>query len=753
MTQQPDFSRIPAPRRAARRTGTIGAVLLAVVALVGPAALPATATGPTAGSAPAGTTVAGHRPATASAQGQVKVSVVSVSHPVAEPGDEVTIKAKVTNTTDAPVSEAVAQLSVDFEALTSRTEIADWSAAELLDPVRGLPTDKPVPNLAPGASANVSFTYDPGEQRLQGFGARRFAVAVVDATGRLGIARSFLMYDADGLQREPMQVSVLAAVTGPATDPVDPSGAEIELAQRTASGQRLDGVLEVAENTDLSLAIDPDVMGIASSSKDAALTEWSERMLAAAENTATYTLPSHDPDLAALAHANIRTTRARSFLQAPRTANWRVPDSWDTSLAWPADGVVPDVRTLNMAVAAARRNVVVGGGGLAYEGFGTVTGRADVATPSGVARAVVTDTALTEAFLAATDLSGAETVSSSETASSGQSSADTAVTTSTTTAEGLQRLLAETAAVVNQTPSDPPSLSIVAPRDWTPDAEGAATILRALDGSSWVDTTTLDTLIARDAPDVTRMPLPADRPAKAELGVSQVAALERARDAVVTFSSVAPEAPYEIWRPGVSRLVAPLAVTHRDDPGVRNLLLRRALYTANKLTQESVTVVPRRDINFITDVGNIPVRVRNGLDVDATVTVVLRPDHPRLTVDNRSTETIPAGQELDVQIPVRAIGSGDVNVTAQVLTPTGAKISDDSSFQVRVRAGWEEVGTWIAAGLVALLFLSGIWRTVRRGRSPYRATREDVEEAAGAVAGPAEPSTTPSGESITVRAE
>ena len=172
-------------------------------------------------------------------------------------------------------------------------------------------------------------------------------------------------------------------------------------------------------------------------------------------------------------------------------------------------------------------------------------------------------------------------------------------------------------------------------------------------------------------------------------------------------------------------------------------------------------MVPRQDINFITDVGNIPVRVRNSLHVAATVTVVLRPDHPRLTVDARRTATIPAGQEIDVQIPVRAIGSGDVEVTAQVLTPTGAKITDDSSFQVRVRAGWEEVGTWIAAGLVALLFLAGIWRTVRRGRSPYRATSKDVEEATGATAEVPEPaptseptSATPgSADSVTVRAE
>jgi hypothetical protein len=749
MTQQPDFSPSSAPRRAARRTGKIGAVLLAVVALVGSVILPAapaTADGPTAGRGTVGTTLAGR--AIASAQGPVRVDVVDISHPIAEPGDEVTIRARVTNTSNAPVTDAVAELAVNWEALTSRSEIAEWSAADLLDPVSGLvPTPRSIPNLAPGASTNVSFTYDPGILQLQGFGARRLAIAVGDATGRLGIARSFLMYDADGLEREPMELSVLAAVTSPASDPADPSTAEIELAQRVATGQRLDGVLRVAEDTDLSLAIDPDVMGVAATSKDAALNEWSERMLAAARNTATFTLPDHDPDLAALAHANI-LTGARGFLRAPRTGNWEVPETWHTNLAWPAGGIVPDIETLSFGVSAGRPNVVVASGLAHDDGYSTVTGRADVNTPTGTARAVVADPALTQTFLAATDLSGAETVASTETAA-----ASTQVTTRSTTAEGTQRLLAETAAIINQSPFDPPSLSIVAPRSWTPDAGGATTILKTLDSAGWVDTTTIDTLLQQDAPDVPRVPLPVHHVDHTELRPTQVAELERARDAVVTFSAVAPEGPWRIWLPQVTRLVAPLAVAHREDPNLRELLVGQALRSARQLTQKSVTVVPRQDINFITDVGNIPVRVRNGLDVDATVTVVLRPDHPRLTVDARSTETVPAGQELDVQVPVRAIGSGDVEVTAQVLTPTGAKISDDSSFQVNVRAGWEEVGTWIVAGLVALLFLSGIWRTVRRGRSPYRATREDVEEATGTAAEAPEPAPAASGDSVTVRAE
>jgi predicted thioesterase len=751
MTQHPDISRRPGPRRAALRTGTMSAIVLAAMLFVGSASVPATAGPSSTGPASPATDIAaedvGAVPAAPSDQGTVGVSIIEISHPVAQPGDDVTIRARITNNTDAAVFGMSAQLTVDYLALTSREQIAAWSDAELLDPVYGQPTSESINRLAPGASTNVSFTYDPGFHALQGFGPRRLAVSVDDATGRVGIARTFLMYDADGAERAPMQLSVLAAVTSPATDPSDPDAAEIELAQQAADGQRLDGVLRVAEDTDLSLAVDPNVMSRASRSEDPALTKWSDRLLAAAEKTATYTLPNYDLDLAALAHAEVYATGQRSFLRPPRTS-WRAPESWKRGLAWPADGVVPDLETLDLAVATGRKNVVVGGGGLAYEGYGTLTGRADVQTASGTAHAAVTDTALTQAFVSATDLSG---VGSGSAEGATDTSAETS--TATTATEGAQRLLAETASIVSQSPTAPPTVSIAAPRTWTPDADAAVSILDTLDEASWVDTTTLDTLFEQEAQNEGRTPLPEHHPAKAEISPSDVAALEHARDAVVTFSSVAGEEQGEIWRPGVIRLIAPLSVAQRQDPGRRSSIVQQVLQTTNELTHRSITVVPREDINFITDVGNIPVRVRNGLELDATVTVVLRPDHPRLTVDARSVATVPAGQEVDVQVPVRAIGSGDVAVTAQILTPTGAKISDDSSFQVRVRAGWEEVGTWIAAGLVALLFLAGIWRTVRRGKSPYRATSKDVEEATGTSVETMESPPTTSASSVAVPAE
>ncbi|WP_419704876.1 DUF6049 family protein [Promicromonospora sp. NFX87] len=756
MTQHPDLAHSSALRWAARHTGKTGAVLLAAMLLAGSAMVPAHATGPTSGGAAVGTAPAPVSdrvaeelseavPAAPSAQGTVDVSITDVSHPTARPGDVVTIRARITNHTGAVVSGANVNFALNYVAITSRAEVSEWVSADLLDPVRGVPTTKPLGRLNAGASKDVSFTYNPGVQSLQGFGPRRFAVSVDDVTGRLGIARSFLLYDADGAERAPMRLSVLAGITGPATDPADHSTTDIELAQLAAAGQRLDGVVEVAEHSKLSLAVDPAVMAVAAASKDSALIAWSERLLDAAGNTTTYTLPDRDPDLAALAHANVGTIGPRSFLRAPRLDDWRVPKSWRKGLAWPADGAVPDIETLGLAVDAGRPNVLVSGG-LSSES-GTVTGRAEVATPSGTAHAAVTDPTLTSAFLSATDLSQVETTNA-------ESAADTGSTgTTTTAAEGTQRLLAETAAIVNQSPELPPTKSIVMPRTWTPDAAAATSVLEALEDADWVETTTLDELFAEDAPDVAREPLPNRKVHKAELSPASVKALERARDAIVTFSSIAVDDSAPLWQPGVARLAGPLAVAQRADPGIRNLLAKRVLEAADKVTHESVTVVPRQDINFITDVGNIPVRVRNTLDVDATVTVVLRPDHPRLTVGDRSTTTVPAGQELDVQVPVRAIGSGDVDVAAELLTPDGAKFTDDSAFQVRVRAGWEEVGTWIAAGLVGLLFLAGIWRTVRRGRSPYRATREDVEEATGTAAEAPEPTTATATDSVAVRAE
>jgi hypothetical protein len=94
---------------------------------------------------------------------------------------------------------------------------------------------------------------------------------------------------------------------------------------------------------------------------------------------------------------------------------------------------------------------------------------------------------------------------------------------------------------------------------------------------------------------------------------------------------------------------------------------------------------------------------------------------------------------MNVHVPVRAIGSGDVDLQVEVLAPSGAVVAGPTSFSVRVRAGWETAGTAVVAAAIALLFIGGIWRTVRRGRSSARTTDEGVADAVdpqGPDAGP-----------------
>jgi hypothetical protein len=146
--------------------------------------------------------------------------------------------------------------------------------------------------------------------------------------------------------------------------------------------------------------------------------------------------------------------------------------------------------------------------------------------------------------------------------------------------------------------------------------------------------------------------------------------------------------------------------------------------------RQGLTVVARGDVTLVSAALDLPVRIQNDHRTDVTVTVVLRPDDPRLIVDEQPTVVVPAGQSLDVPVRVRAIGSGDVEVAVDVLAPSGVSAAEPSGFSVRVRAGWETVGTAVVAAAVGLLFVIGIWRTVRRGRSPRRTTGEHVAESA-----------------------
>lgn len=133
----------------------------------------------------------------------------------------------------------------------------------------------------------------------------------------------------------------------------------------------------------------------------------------------------------------------------------------------------------------------------------------------------------------------------------------------------------------------------------------------------------------------------------------------------------------------------------------------------------AVTVEPSSAVNLINKSANFPVLVRNNLPWPVRVDVTLVPDDPRLRATPAQSQTLAAQGATTVEVPVGAIGSGDIEVTYKVTTPDGVVLDDSQTVTVRMRAGWEDAITAVIASLFGLLFLAGITRSLRK-----RATRK-----------------------------
>ena len=155
----------------------------------------------------------------------------------------------------------------------------------------------------------------------------------------------------------------------------------------------------------------------------------------------------------------------------------------------------------------------------------------------------------------------------------------------------------------------------------------------------------------------------------------------------------------------------------------------------------SVTVEPSSAVNLINKSANFPVLVRNNLPWPVRVDVTLVPDDPRLRATPAQSQTLAAQGATTVEVPVGAIGSGDIEVTYKVTTPDGVVLDDSQTVTVRMHAGWEDAITAVIASIFGLLFLAGITRSLRK-----RAARK-----AQAASGDAETDTTTESETATTK--
>ena len=748
---------IPALRRhrsavRARALSGIAAIIGCLVLVLAPVALLPAPLGPTAAALPA----ADAPPA----DGRVSVSVDSLAPEVLASGQDLQISGTIVNGTDEPLEsvDLVVQVQRSTEIALSGLEswLADEGDAQLSTAITaGLSA------IEPGATTTFAVTVPAKDLPLSGsaeWGPRGVQVSVTEDGQSLARDRTIVVWDA-GVAVSPTRVTVVVpVVASPAEMNLLAQGDKADPAAVKALRTRVEGLLALAR-PGVVLAVDPALMTALGAGDDLTSPKDADGAGASPTPVPGTGPPATEPD-------------------AEPTAE-PAPATGPTPTAPPATGASPAPdRTLAGALEAAGRsgNLIVlpwadaDVSALAHLGEGDLTAGAFTRADETVAawKTGSTATALTSGPLDAETLAllpqtvstviarpgdlpvaedltyapaGITTVddrvvlvpeaSVSEAAAGILSTGSDSTALCALDARGLLR--GQLAILTRQTPYRGRDIVVALDRADAAAADPAelGARLEAILASSWTQGRDLGAVVA-DAREqqsageqVQRDELPEQVLDDAEPSGADLNAATQAANHLKSIGSVLAD-PQALLSPATDVVATSLSTLWRTDPRGRTAHIARAR-AAGDVVVQSLTAAPSSTINVISATADLPLRIVSGLDQAATVRVHLVPSSTRLQIDHDVTVTVPAQGQTTVLVPIKAVGSGDVDLSIELLAADGTAVGTPMTMRTRVRASWETVGTRVAAGLLVALLAGGITRTVRRGR---RQDKQDRRAAA-----------------------
>ena len=290
-----------------------------------------------------------------------------------------------------------------------------------------------------------------------------------------------------------------------------------------------------------------------------------------------------------------------------------------------------------------------------------------------------------------------------------------------------QALTAITAIIARERPSSSRTLFAAAARGTTIN-ESLTKRVNALFSPRWVSAQTFSDIASSEPTDVERQTVDAGT-----LDADTSTAISAMSSSLTSLGPLAkatddPDAVYDSVTP---QILPSLAAQRTPSEQLDSATAMTSQITG---MLSAVSVEPSSAVNLINKSANFPVLVRNNLPWPIHVDVTLVPDDPRLRATPALSQTLAAQGATTVEVPVGAIGSGDIEVTYKVTTPDGVVLDDSQTVTVRMRAGWEDAITAVIASLFAALFLVGITRSLRKraARKAQGSPEADSSEA-GAI--------------------
>jgi hypothetical protein len=674
---------------------------------------------------------------------------------VVTPTSVLTIKGTVTNTGRVPVVNGTVRLLVHHSPLLTRALVANWGAGDISDvggQIFDANADLPV-ILAPGASAGFTIKAQPGTLGLtMAYASIGVTLEALGDDGtdlgthRLGLLRTYLTWQTKAAYL-PLRITWLMPLTGgPSSATGGPPNAAT-LAAAVAPQTRLADVLTAIQaapaRTALSVAIDPSLVADLQSRSTATAGGSSEpgssgtvapqgsspsttgSSTATASPTTTppqdivasylssartalsgrrlLQLPFGDPDLMAAAD-----NKGDSVLSAAEAAAGTGETSVlakafstapVTSVGWPASGWADDATVASAAQAGTTTLVLAASSHPPTVPQTTPSGLAPL---TGGSNAVLYDDVLS-ALLNRT------------------SNASAGVLT-------VQRFLAETLATVGERPGRSRIVLVAAPRSFNPSPAVVQRLFTAVSAAPWIKPATLGQLLSGagqdEVTDRTEAPIPT-AVRRVQLPASQVTAVRDLRAQAAQLSQVIVDDPGLVQtRIDALRLASASLRGHSGTAATKAKALRTSLAAVGA----KVRILPLSNLNFLASDGNLTLSVANDLPQDVhNLRVEIQPGNGRLVVVKQPAAISVDGQRrTTIKVHVHAVAGGLVPVTARIVTPSGLVMGKTVTVQVHVRPT-DSWAFWVLGVAAGLVFLVGLWRTLRRGRSRPRLQAPEVD--------------------------
>lgn len=683
-------------------------------------------------------------PTEATGSKTVEVSLDSLSPSVPTDGDTVTVSGTVTNKGKQTVTDAHVGLRVASAAVTGRSAIDDAARRSGFDQftdgteVGGKYVEK-FSALASGVAQPFTISVPVKELDLDEDGVYQLGVSLTGRTASaqydqvLGIQRTFLPWQPDeaGTRTKTtylwplISATHLTAETGPGEQQT-PVFRNDDLAKEISAGGRLEQMLMLGKNLDITWVIDPDLLAsvvamtesyrvrsgdtTVAGRNQAVAKAWLAELETAVQGEEVIALPFADPDLAALAHNGKTITGSLSRLKgATDVASDTVENILrvvpKTDFAWPVNGAV-DPSIVKVAISAGADKVIARSDSLQESSSLSYTPNA--ARPiGGGTTAVVADARLSTAFRG--DMTKAE---------------------SSTLA--VQRFLAQS--LVTDLQNNKQRSVVIAPQRM-PSASQAQTMaqaLTALQGGNWSQPQELSEAAAAkpDPRASTTIPSASAYPKSLRKQALPKSAFEEIHATQADLDR------FKVILSDQSRVVTPFGRTMDREMSTswRGRSMEGAVYRnnvqsyLNSLTGQ-VRLIRKSETKLSGRSATIPVTVQNNLvqGVD-NLTLRLRSKAPkRLLIGDKAfaeqSVDISGGHSESVKFTTNAAANGKVDVVAQLYTADGEKYGDEVEFTVNVTEITPTVMLVIAGG-VLLLVLAGFRMYTQRKRAAARLEAE-----------------------------